>query len=207
MVLTDAIVDCGAYDIAFYLNDGSKTPLDPAIFDVRKPTGEFARLFTSDLSHIGAYDILYEISYLNYGTVSVESPAPFTVEITPVCTQATTFSPSVLVDQDYTISDAEKSFIFDPFVVDPAFCAIDYTYTIADVSGDVVISSFTSATREFRFEYSIDLAPSLNTDPSILFNDYQITITGTTGTLTPSSVSQTYNLKVRNPCPNARLSL
>ena len=189
MVLTDAIVDCGAYDIVFYLNDGSKTPLDAAIFDVRKPTSEFARLFTTDFSHVGVYDILYEISYLNYGTVTVESPAPFTVEITPVCTQATTFSPSVLVDQEYMITDTEAIYIFDPFVVDPVFCAIDYTYTISDASGDLVISSFTSATREFRFDYSIDLAPSLNTDPSILFNDYQITITGTTGTLTPSSVS------------------
>ena len=72
MVTSDAVVDCGAYDIAFYLNDGSKTPLDAAIFDVRKSTSEFARLSTSDLSHIGLYEILYEISYADYSTVLVE---------------------------------------------------------------------------------------------------------------------------------------
>ena len=55
MVNTDAIVDCGAYDIAFYLNDGLKTPLDAAIFDVRKTTSEFARLVTTDYSHLGSY--------------------------------------------------------------------------------------------------------------------------------------------------------
>ena len=118
------------------------------------------------------YEILYQISYVSYDTVKVESPSPFTVEIMPVCIQATTFGPSVLLDQEYTISDAEKSYIFDSFVVDPAFCVIDYTFTITDTSGGVVISSFTNATREFRFEYSIDLDPSLNSDPSILFNDY-----------------------------------
>ena len=91
--------------------------------------------------------------------------------------------------------------------MDPAFCVIDYTYTIVDVSGDVVISSFIGVDREFIFEYSIDIAPSINVDPSILENDYQISVTGTTGTLTSSSVSSTFSLKVRNPCPNAILSL
>ena len=44
------------------------------------------------------------------------------------------------------------------------------------------------------------MTPALNIDPSIFEKDYVITVTGTTGTLTPSSVSSTYNLKVKNPC-------
>ena len=72
MVLTDAIVDCGAYDIEFYLNDGLKTPLDATIFDVTQSNTEFVRLFSTDYNHMGVYEILYEISYVDYRTVSVE---------------------------------------------------------------------------------------------------------------------------------------
>ena len=72
MVLTDAIVNCGAYDIAFYLNDGLKTSLDATIFDVRQSTSEFVRLFSTDYDQLGVYEILYAISYSDYRSVSVE---------------------------------------------------------------------------------------------------------------------------------------
>lgn len=66
LVVSDAWVDCGTMMVDFYLADGSKTPLDGAIFSDRRSPLEFAQLQTIDFSHIGVYNIMYEVYYETY---------------------------------------------------------------------------------------------------------------------------------------------
>lgn len=80
----------------------------------------------------------------------------------------------------------------------PAFCEVAYTYSFADINGDPVVSVFDSDTQTFTFDYTADLDPLV--DPLAEFKDYTMTVTGTAGLVTPQSVTQTFTLKVRNPC-------
>ena len=117
----------------------------------------------------------------------------------------TTFDPSVLVDQEYTLTSTSVDYSFDAFTVDPSVCDIIYTYSFAEATGDPVVSVFDSNSRTFTFEYILDLDPLV--DRLALFKDYTVTVTGTAGLVTSASVSQTFNLRVTNPCPSTTISL
>ena len=68
-----------------------------------------------------------------------------------------------------------------------------------------MVSVFDSDSRTFTFEYTPDLDPLV--DRLALFKDYTVTVTGTTGLVTSTSISQTFNLRVKNPCPSTIISL
>jgi len=65
-------------------------------------------------------------------------------------------------------------------------------------TGNVVVNSFDGSTRTFKFLYTANLNPLIS--PLNSFKDYTITVTGTSGDITPGLVSSTFNLKVKNPC-------
>ena len=97
--------------------------------------------------------ITYTIYLVNYPLVSTEFNWYFTVTILMSCPQPTTFTPSVLTDQEYTITDTSKSFTFSPFNIDPENCAIVYTYSMTDSAIGIVVNSvinkFDGQTRTF----------------------------------------------------------
>ena len=67
------MVDCGAFDLQFYLMDGSNTPLNTAIFeDRRTPSSLFARKFVTNYSYVGVYKITYRIFLVKYPSTSTE---------------------------------------------------------------------------------------------------------------------------------------
>ena len=108
-------------------------------------------------------------------------------------------APASLTDQEYTLTAASVSFTFDEFTVTPSpTCTIDYTFDMSDsaIGGPVV--AFDASTRTFTFDYVADLNPLVNT--FALFKDYTVTVTGTTGLVTPTSVSSSFNLRLKNPC-------
>ena len=62
MYTINTLVNCGSFDIQFYLNDGLKTPLNTAIFeDRRTPSSSFARKFVTNYSYVGVFKITYRI--------------------------------------------------------------------------------------------------------------------------------------------------
>ena len=76
------------------------------------------------------------------------------------CPQPTTFTPSVLTNQEYTITGTSKSYTFPAFTIDPTNCAIVYTYTMTEsVTGNAVVASFDGPTRTFEFLYTSNLNP------------------------------------------------
>ena len=104
MYTLNTLVNCGAFDLQFYLYDGLKTPLNSEIFeDRRSPSSSFVRKFVTKYSYVGVYMITYTIYLVNYPLVSTEYNWYFTVKILMSCPQPYTFTPSVLTDQEYTI--------------------------------------------------------------------------------------------------------
>ena len=140
LVSSDAWVDCGAYNVDFYLNDGSKTALDPLLFADRRtgPPNQFAALLTTDYNHVGIYDIAYTIYYEDYPGNKVDSPTFFTHEILLACPQATTFTPSNPDAQTYTLTDTQLSYVVPAFTTDPTICEVTYSMQIKDNSNNVV---------------------------------------------------------------------
>ena len=72
----------------------------------------------------------------------------------------------------YTITDVADSYQIPPFTVDPAWCDITYTYTIAAPEGDQAVTfNADSADRTFTFENLQDLFLAGGN-----FTDYTITV-------------------------------
>ena len=79
------------------------------------------------------------------------------------CPQPTTFTPSVMTNQEYTITGTSKSYTFPAFSIDPIICDIVYTYTmIESTTGNAVVASFDGPTRTFKFLYTSNLNPLVN---------------------------------------------
>ena len=193
-------VDCGPLLIDFYLNDGAKTSLSPLLFEVRDSPDEFVRIFAADNSLADTFEILYTVTLSLFPNISVESAESFTIEIKQRCIEASLLAPSVLDNQEYTITDFEKSYIFNPFFVVPEFCEIEYTYTVSSPSAQLIISSFDGDLREFKFLYSDDLRPSGEPSFEIYELDYSISVTGTTGMDVSKNITGTFSIKIKNPC-------
>ena len=108
-------------------------------------------------------------------------------------------APASLTDQEYTLTAASVSFTFNEFTVAPSpTCTIDYTFDMSDSATGGPVVAFDAPTRTFTFDYVADLNPLVNT--FALFKDYTVTVTGTTGLVTPTSFSSSFNLRLKNPC-------
>ena len=91
--------------------------------------------------------------------MTTEQTSLFTVTIAPSCPTPISFDPSVLVDQEYTLTDTSVDYIFDAFPVNPSVCDITYIYSLAEATGDPVVSVYDSDSRTFTFAYNPDLDP------------------------------------------------
>lgn len=172
--------------------------MDPALFEDRRLLpNRFARKFVTDYAFVGTYEITYRVFLVSYPVTSIEQTIPFTVTINLSCPSPLTFAASVQTDQEYTLTDASSPYTFDAFAVDPPICTVTYTYTVSDAAGNPVIT-FDDVLRTFTFDHTAGLDPLL--DPLVAFKDYTVTVTGTSGDITPLGVDATFELRVRNPC-------
>ena len=80
------------------------------------------------------------------------------------------------------------------FTANPVWCAISYSYTISDAMGNGVLY-FDVASHTFTFAQLGDLTAAGST-----FTDYVITVTGSTGNITPQTASASFTMTVKNPC-------
>ena len=155
-------MDCGALIVEFFNDDAGTTALDTDILlDDRTTTGAFnlASIYTEDVLKPGQYPIKYRVYHTTYTGNVVTSADPFSITIADPCDAPVSVVASTLSNQEYTITDDDASPYTVPiYTADPAWCAIRYTYTITDVSGDAVLTfNDDPLTREFAFSYSADL--------------------------------------------------
>ena len=96
----------------------------------------------------------------------------------------------------YTITDVSDIYQIPPFVPDPDWCAVTYTYTIVAPEGDAAVN-FNSdpASRTFTFENLQDIMLAGGSTQT-----YTITVTATAGTTTQVTASSDFDLLIQDPC-------
>ena len=131
-------MDCGPYDINFFNDDATETTLDPDLFEVNKATSQIITKYTDDVTKKANYPISYRVSYTNYAaTTFVKTTTPFTISVQDPCDSPVSVTPSVLTNQEYILTDLDTApYTVPVYTADPSWCAIVYTYTVTDPSGD-----------------------------------------------------------------------
>ena len=112
------------------------------------------------------------------------------------CDAPLSVTPTVLGDQEYTITQPSFDYTFVAFTADPSWCATSYSYSVTQASGDDA-TAFNDAALTFTF-----FEPTNNLDLSgSSFKDYVITVVGTSGdVLTLATGIATFSLRIENPC-------
>ena len=83
---------------------------------------------------------------------------PFIITVIDPCDKPVHLAASTVVNQEYTITDISKTYTVPDFTPNPAWCAITYSYSVADTTGGAaVIFNSDAAVRLFIFNYSADL--------------------------------------------------
>ena len=72
------------------------------------------------------------------------------------------------------------------------------------VSPPTTIVSFDSSTKKFIVSEATDLTQTSTTSP--FETDYTVTLTGSSGDVTPMTATKTFGLKVKNPCVDTTLN-
>lgn len=92
--------NCGSFTVTFFLNDGSETALDSALFkDFRNIAGNiFKVLSTQDVTKAGVYKITYKVAYADYLTNFIVQTSPFTVTVIDPCDKPVSVTASGLTD-------------------------------------------------------------------------------------------------------------
>ena len=110
--------------------------------------------YTEDVTKKANYPISYRVSYTNYAaTTFVKTATPFTISVQDPCDAPVSVTPSVLTNQEYILTDLDTApYIVPVYTADPSWCAIIYTYTVTDPSGDQIITFNSDPTvRSFVF--------------------------------------------------------
>ena len=189
----DTLVDCGPVSVSFKNNNGAAP--DSALFEDDRLTANaynYASLFTDDVAKKGLYKIKYRVFHTNYG--DNKDSSTFKITIVDPCEAPKSITKSSLDDKEYTITDVEKSYLFDVYTVDPAWCEIIYTYDIDDNSAKEAIT-FDPIARMFKFLYSSDLDMS-----GLVSKTYVISVKGTSGPDVPQEAKAKFTLTLKNPC-------
>ena len=127
--------------MTFFISDGLETALDAALFkDYRDVSGNiFKVLYTQDVTKVGVYTITYKVKYTNYSTNFIVQTVPFVVTVIDPCDKPVSVTASGLTDQFYTITQSAFDYKMPVYTANPSWCAISYTYTITDLTGDAAI--------------------------------------------------------------------
>ena len=124
-------VNCGPITVEFFNDDLS--PLDPFLFavdTVTAPSNYFRTLENGDESTDGPYPIRYRVYHTNYPTNVVEQQFPFTITIVRSCANPQTLVPSVLVNQEYTVTDVPVPYVVPAFIYTPTYCDLIYSFSV-----------------------------------------------------------------------------
>ena len=101
MYSIDTLVDCGSITVDF-IHDGIKI-VDSDLFG-QSPDPAFIVKETQDVNLKGDYPIFYKVSLSSYPETSAQSTVPFTITVIDPCDAPVGITSSVLVDQEYTVT-------------------------------------------------------------------------------------------------------
>ena len=96
--------------------------------------------YTEDVAKANLYPIKYKVYHTFYPGNIVTLADPFVVTIIDPCDKPQSLTAPRVLAQEYTITDDPKTYQVPVFTPVPAWCAITYSYSVADPSGDAVIT-------------------------------------------------------------------
>ena len=82
----------------------------------------FEVLEVTDPALQGIFFIRIGVSYINYELTQANSTEVFSIDIRRSCDDPYGIIPSILVDQEYTVTGASKPYQIEPFIVSPSGC-------------------------------------------------------------------------------------
>ena len=104
----DTSADCGNLQVEFY--HSAKGDLD-SVFSVDFDAFEFTVPYTEDIDKAQTYDIYYQVSYIDYVSVSVDLATPFEIIVDDPCDPPAVIEPSVpLLDQELVVATPAKTY-------------------------------------------------------------------------------------------------
>ena len=126
----DTLVDCGPVSVDFY-NAADSSLLDVTLFDdTRGATAlvnnQFSVLQTQDVTKAGLYLISYKAYHKNYAANFEEKASAFVITVINPCDAPVSVTPSIPVDQTYTITQNKFDYQVPVFTADPLWCEISY---------------------------------------------------------------------------------
>lgn len=84
----------------------------------------------------------------------------FIVELLDPCNPPNSIEPAQLIDQTLVLGATDTpSYQHDDFVVDPAFCPVEYSYDISLLTNAIPNSAITRVDKRFFFEYLNGIEP------------------------------------------------
>lgn len=113
---------------------------------------------------------------------------------------------SVLIDQEYTISDANKApYTHAPYIVEPDYCVLEYSYettALVDGSGNAAqVISYVEGTKTFSFFYDKDLAPMDQPKLVVSLTAVSVSIYGNQNTA--KFAVNDFDVVLKNPCEDS----
>lgn len=141
LAISPTEIDCGPMYVDFEVND--EWYLNPSIFnlDTDSEPYRFEALYVDDRMYLDYYYIRYGVGYTDYEDTQVNATDAFLIRITDSCDEPNSISPSVLVDQEYTVTGAVKQYQIDDFYANPTGCDITYSYSVTELNGSGEVSN------------------------------------------------------------------
>ena len=103
--------------------------------DNNSGVGKLVQWFETDNSLAALYTV--EITASN---TCASTTASYNLDVIPhPCPDALSIDPPILTDQEYTITTAAKSYLFDEFIADPPACTPYVVYTFSDTTGSSIV--------------------------------------------------------------------
>lgn len=144
--------------------DGQPSQVSCSDFIVDETAGvwSFAITAHSDKYTNQVWDpAVYSITIAGTAVKSGETlTSSFQLELVDPCNPPVSVSAGTLEDQTYIITTPAASYTHEPFVADPAYCPLNYEYSITNLNnGESAVTEGATNSRTLTFYYDSDLTP------------------------------------------------
>ena len=164
--------------------------------------------YNGDLAPLGDDPLLLSKDYVMTITSQtgisnpIASSESFILRLTNPCDRPTITPPESLIGQpvlEYMIYLDPRSLNFEPFVVEPSFCALSYSYSLNEKEVEPIVSYFDETSRRITFDYNSLIVP-LDFDESRSSQEFIVTIEARAGISEEIKSESTFILTLINPC-------
>ena len=121
---------------------------------------------------------------------------PFVISVIDPCDKPVSIIAPTLEAQEYTITDSAKTYKIPVFIPDPAWCDINYSYSVDIPAVNSAVTFYPDASeRLFTFEYTASLSLC-----DLISTEYIVIVSGEVGITEKQTDQASFMLTLKNPC-------